>query len=154
MNLLYLKELGEEDLTLLKSIPALVTILIGGADDQLDAKEIAMGKTSTEYRKNNGEVMVHDYFEWVSHNFEEIFDEQWKTYQSYSVEERTNKISSKIAEANSILNKIDKKYAHALVVSWRGLARAVANSSGGILGRLSIASEEKDLIGLDMLQIQ
>lgn len=152
MNLLYLKDLSEDDKLALKKIPALVTILVGGADDNLDEKEIKMGKISSEFRKEHGEVLVHDYFEWVSKDYVSIFETEWNHYKSLAVEERTEKISGVLTSVNDILQKIDKKYAHALVTSWRGLARAVANTSGGILGKLTMSNEEKFLIGLDMLR--
>lgn len=154
MNLLYLKELSDQELELLKKVPALITILIGGADDDLDTKEIHMGKTSTFFRKENGDELVHDYFKWVSTEYENIFDKEWDQFKAFSSEERTAKITDLLSQTNEILHKIDKKYAHTLATSWRGLARAVANTSGGILGKMSVAPEEKNLIGLDMIHIR
>lgn len=153
MNFVYLNHLEESDLTLLKRVPALVTILIGAADNDLDAKEKTMGKTSTEFRKKNGDELVQDYFNWVAKDFDTIFEKEWEQYQHLSVEERQHQISAELSKTTEVLQKIDKKYAHSLVTSWRGLARAVANTSGGILGKLAVSNEELHLIGLEMIDI-
>lgn len=153
MESVYLKELNSEELNVIKSIPALITILVGSSDGNLDEKEIHMGKVSTEYRKHNGEPLVQDYFEWVSEDFSSIFEQEWNRYKELSSETRTQQVSDEISKVNNILHKIDKKYAHALVVSWRGLSRAVANASGGILGRLTVSAEELETMGLDMIEL-
>lgn len=154
MKLTYLNELAHTDLEVLKKIPALVTILVGTADDNLDAKETHMGKVSTEFRKNHGEELVQDYFEWVSEDYDAVFDNAWAQYKDVHSTTRTQQISSEIAKVNGILSEIDKKYAHSLVVSWRGLSRAVAHASGGLLGRIAVSNEEKDIMGLNMIELQ
>ncbi|HUH75360.1 MAG TPA: hypothetical protein VLZ75_13275 [Chitinophagales bacterium] len=151
MELIYLKNLEKEQKELLKRIPALITILIGSADDNLDEKEIHMGKMSTEFRKDHGEPLVNNYFEWVSAEYDSIFDNEWNKYKVVELEERLHLISNEIAKTNDILQELDKKFAYHLVLSWRGLARAVANSSGGVLGRLTVSYEESELIGLNMI---
>ncbi len=154
MKLTYLRELDDADLEVLKKIPALVTILTGTADDDLNEKETHMGKVSTEFRKNHGEELVQDYFEWVSEDYDNIFDKAWEQYKNVRSYARTQQISDELAKVNDILPKIDKKYAHSLVVSWRGLSRAVAHASGGILGRIAVSNEEKDVMGLNMIDLQ
>lgn len=154
MKSVYLKDLNSEELNTLKKIPALVTILVGSSDGNLDEKEIHMGKVSTEFRKHNGETQVQDYFEWVSEDFDSVFEQEWNRYKDFSSDERTQLVSDEISKVNDILDKIDKKYAHALAVSWRGLSRAVANASGGILGRMTVSSEELETMGLDMIELQ
>ena len=154
MELIYLSNLGQEEKELLKKIPALITILIGSADDNLDEKEIHMGKMSTDFRKDHGEPLVNNYFEWVSSEYDSIFKKEWSKYQAIELDQRLHLISEEIALTNDALSKLDKKFAHHLVISWRGLARAVASSSGGLLGRLSVSYEERDFIGLDMISFQ
>lgn len=151
MELIYLNNLERQEKELLQRIPALITILIGSADDDLDEKEIHMGKMSTEFRTDHGEPLVNNYFEWVSKDYDTIFNNEWSKYKSIQLDERLHTISEEIAQTNDILEKLDRKFAHQLVVSWRGLARAVANSSGGVLGRLTVSYEERDFIGLDMI---
>ena len=110
-----------------------------------------MGKMSTEFRKDHGEPLVNNYFEWVSAEYDSIFDNEWNKYKVVELEERLHLISNEIAKTNDILQELDKKFAYHLVLSWRGLARAVANSSGGVLGRLTVSYEESELIGLNMI---
>lgn len=153
MNFVYLKNLEESDLALLKRVPALVTILIGAADNDLDAKEKSMGKTSTEFRKNHGDALVQDYFNWVAKDFDSIFEKEWEQYKNLSVQDRQSQISAELSKTTEVLHRVDKKYAHSLVNSWRGLARAVANTSGGFLGNLSVSHEEVNLMGLEMIDI-
>ncbi len=151
MKLNYLSKLEKNEQELLRKIPALVTILVGSADGNLDGQEERIGRLSTEFRKQNGEKLVQDYFAWVTEDYDEVFDSEWVRFKNLNTKERTQKVSDEIALVNHILPKIEKKYAHALTVSWRGLATAVARASGGILGTMSVSSEEQDVMGLNMI---
>ncbi|MCO5233656.1 MAG: hypothetical protein LC105_07855 [Chitinophagales bacterium] len=153
MNLHHLKDLNEEEFALLKKIPALVTILIGSADNNLNEKEIHVGHLSTEFRKDHGDVLVHDYYNWVAPDYDYIFEQEWAKYKNIDFTQRIHEISEELSKVNQIFSKINKNYAHSLLESWRGLARAVARASGGLLGRLSVSHEEKNLMGLDMISL-
>jgi|GEM_PF-5753821 len=154
MNIVQLKELNQEELNLLEKMPVLITLLIGYADENLNEKEKEMGKISAEFRKTGGDTLVQDYFAWVSPAYDAHLEAAIRQYGALSAEERLDAISAEIERANKILNKIDTKYASALLESWRGLARAVAQSSGGILGRMAVTYEERDLMALDMLYLE
>lgn len=153
MELNYLSKLEQREQDILKKIPALVTILVGTVDGKLDDQEAHIGKLSTEFRRQNGEKLVQDYFKWVTNDYDEIFKREWEVYQNQTTEERTKNVSDAIAEVNDILPKIERQYARSLVVSWRGLAVAVARASGGLLGRMSVSNEEQHVMGLNMIEI-
>ena len=152
MEITYLKNLGTEELQLLKRIPALVTILVGAVDDNLEEREIHTGSISTKFRSIQGETLTRSYFEWVSKDFDQLFKEEWDRYHGVTVDKRTALISDELAKANDILEKLDSTYANALVTSWRKTARAVARSTGGLLGRIPETPEEKEVMVLDMLK--
>ena len=60
-------------------------------------------------------------------------------------------LSSKLASLNPILAKLENDIAVDLYESYLSFAVHVAKSSGGFLGMMSISAEEKELIGLTML---
>ncbi|MCO5230492.1 MAG: hypothetical protein M9958_04970 [Chitinophagales bacterium] len=154
MNLYHLKDLEEGELNLLKRVPALVTILIGSADENLNEKEIHIGQLSTAYRKNHGDEFVQDYFNWVSPDYDSIFNQEWSKYQNIASQQRIEDITEELTKVNNILHHINKQYALALLESWRGLARAVAQASGGLLGRITVTHDERNLMGLSMITLQ
>ena len=55
MELNYLSKLEQKELETLKKIPALITILVGTVDGELDDQETHIGKLSIEFRRKNGE---------------------------------------------------------------------------------------------------
>ncbi|MCO5248586.1 MAG: hypothetical protein M9887_06540 [Chitinophagales bacterium] len=152
MKIEYFKDLNLDELNLLKRIPALTTILVGAVDDHLEDREVYTGKMSTKYRSLEGETLTREYFEWVSADFSALFSQEWEKYRDVSVEKRTALVSEEISKANDILRKIDCVYANALVESWRKTARAVARSTGGLLGRIPETPDEKKVMVLDMLE--
>lgn len=153
MELNFLSKLEQSEQDVLKRIPALVTILVGTADGHLDEQEAHIGKLSTEFRKQNGEALVQDYFAWVSDEYDALFDTEWAAFKKVAEDERKTYVTQEIERVNDILPKIEKKYAHALVTSWRGLGAAVARASGGLLGHMAVSHEEHDVMGLNMIKL-
>ena len=149
-----LSNLNHEEYKILKSIPALVTILVGFADDNFNEHEIHMGELSTAFRKRAGNTIVKDYFEWVYNDYSHIFKQVYAEAKQMNQEDRLNQISEQIAQVNHILPKIDRNYALALVDSWRGLAKAIAHASGGMFGRFAVSFGESEVMDLNMINLK
>ena len=146
----YFSNLSEQDYSKLKDAIPLITLLIGGADGDLDQNEKAWAEKVTKIRAYKmsedligfyREVGV-DYHERLEHFIESLPNE---------VDERTSKISSMLEELNPLLSTIDETVAYHLYKSYKSFAKHVAKASGGLFGFFSIGPEEKALLGLPML---
>ncbi len=131
--------------------PILTCILIAGADNDIDRKEIqsAMNIAKTKQRKGKARLMA--LYQIISEDFE---DKLKVVIQSYPVEttQRTPLIVEELAELNSVLAKIEKSFAQEFINSLREIALTIAQSSGGILGLKSIGAEEARFVKLPMIK--
>lgn len=154
MSIVQFQHLSKEESDLLFHAPALVTCLIAGSEDKFNMEEEEQSKHLVRIRAITGDPILFDYYKIV----EKIFDEQINTlvskYGSLQAEPRTEILVSELSKLNDILPNIDSLFARSYVKSLRSLAHAVAESSGGILGFLSISYEEKHLLGLEMISFE
>lgn len=148
MAIKYFDALSAEETESLLQAPAMVTILIAGADDNIDKKEKNWAAKLVQYRTFTSEVKLHAYYEAVQARFEadlDALEEKWST------DSGTENLTAQLASLNGSLAKIDSEIAGLLTDSWRSLAKKVAEASGGILGFGSVEEAERALIGLPML---
>ena len=131
---------------------ALITILIGGADDDLDPAEIAWSKKLTAYRAFTSPEILQDYYKEVGKDYPERLEALIKSLPD-TAEKRTPVISERLAKLNDSFSKLDAEFANALHGSFVSFAHHVAKESGGILRFFSVGSEEKKLMDLPMLEI-
>lgn len=150
MQIIQLKNLNESEAALLKLAPALITVLIGGADDNLEAAEEKRAERAVQFRQHTGDPLLFEYFQWVETTFEADLKAVESQYLPLTAEERNAQITAELSKVNEILTGIDAKYAAALIANFRSLAKAIADTSGGILGAISAAPEENALIHLAM----
>lgn len=143
--------LSEAEVALMNKMPALVTLLIAGADDKVDDEEKKWAAAVVNYRRITGEELLFDYYENVEDSFEMQLLDMIKEYPQ-GHEERTKILVEEIASVNSVLPKINEKYAHTLVNSWQSLAKQVAKASGGFLGFNTVSKQEEEFLGLDMIK--
>lgn len=131
--------------------PILACILIAGADNDIDKKEIQGALTLANNKHRRGKAKLMGFYQIVNEDFE---DKLKITIQSYPIEstQRTPLIVEELAALNSVLPKIEKSFAIEFVKSLRELAMGIAQSSGGILGLKSIGSEEAQFVNLPMIK--
>jgi len=144
------EHLNEEEVSLLTDAIPLITILIGGADGELDHQELEWAKKVTEIRAYNNPDKLKDFYSIVG----ESYDTKLKKYLTdlpKGVEERTSAISDKLAKVNDILPKLDEEYRKEIYDSYISFAHHVAKASGGFLRFLNVSKEEKDLMDLPMI---
>lgn len=153
MHIAQLKHLTAAQLELLKSAPALITVLIGAADDNLDTNEENRAAKAVQFRQHTGDPLLFEYFQWVEESFDVSLSVVEKKYNSLQPNQRNELISNELVLINDVLAEIDVKYAHALVASFRSLAKVVASASGGVLGTISVSSEESELVSLPMFTV-
>ena len=134
---------------LLQAIPA-ITILIAGADDEIDQEETDWAKKLTNIRSFANNEELHDYYHEVGLSFDSNLDKLLAT-SANTPAERTVQFSDKLSSLNPILAKLDDKIAYLLYKDFVSFAKHVATASGGFLRFGAISSAEKKLIPLTML---
>ena len=145
-----LAELNNQEYRLLYAAPLLVSILIAGADNNIDKKEIEQTIKIAEEKSQNQRTYIVEFYKGVNLNFNQKLDELIAHYPT-EARDRTPVISDDLAQLNPILAKLDKIFAIVLHQSLLQIARTIAKTSGGLIGINTIGKEEAPLINLPML---
>lgn len=135
---------------LLIATPVLISILIAGADEEIDQKEQQWSSKLVQFRTSAGDPLLMEYYQEVDQVFETLLSNYLKV-SGATATERTNNLSAELKRLNDVLPKLEREYAEALLRSWKDFAKKVAEASGGFLGFAKISPEEEALIGLPML---
>jgi hypothetical protein len=154
MSIPQFNQLSNEERKLLYDAPAIITLLVGSADDNLDSKEISTGLRMVMIRKDTGDKLLKEYYEVVNGFFDNALFRYSSNYEKLELEERISKLSEILAGLNEILPKIDPLYAKILIKSLRTFAKEIAEASGGIAGIASISNAEQQLISLHMIDFE
>ncbi|TRX51419.1 hypothetical protein FNH22_24325 [Fulvivirga sp. M361] len=143
--------LTESERELMFKVPILVSILIAGADNEIDKSEIKQAVNLSKLKQQKARKDLIDYFKTVGTDFE---DKLKVTIQQYPVDasDRNPKIIEELERLNHVLPKLDKNFAIDFYASIRDIARKIAEASGGVLGYMAVGYEESKLIGLDMIK--
>lgn len=146
-----LENLEDEELELILKVPILVSILIAGADNEIDKSEIRQAVNISKSKQARARKSLIDYYKEVGENFE---DKLMVSIQSYPMDaqKRNPMIIEELEQLNNLLPKIDKQYAIEFYESIKDIAKKIAEASGGVLGYMAIGYEESKLIGLNMIK--
>ena len=139
----------EEIEKMINAIP-LITVLIAGADGNIDKEEKEWGAKITKIRTYSNPDVLHDFYTQVGRNFKGRLDSFIDTLPK-DTNSRNLKISDELSSLNDIFPKLEIHFAAELYNSFTSFAKHVAKASGGFLGFGSISKEEKKFIGLPML---
>lgn len=140
----------EEQKTLIDA-PAYITILVAGADHDIDDKELEWASKLPVFRSRDDKSVLHDYYVEVEKTFnEKILSLISNLPEGYI--ERNKAASNELKKINAIMPKLSNDFAVELYKSLKSFADQVARASGGFLGISSISPEEKEMIKLDMIQ--
>ncbi|MGJ3235714.1 hypothetical protein [Marivirga sp.] len=147
-----LKNLSESEIDLLKKIPAMVTILIAGADDQISKSELKEAVNLTKIKQSKARKELLGYYQEIAPDFEQSLNELLNSYPQ-DAEVRSKQVIEELERLNEILKKVDKDWATQFVSSMKDIAKKVAEAAGGVFGYLSIGYEESKLIDLNMIKV-
>lgn len=145
------KNLSEKEVTALLDAPALIAVLIAGADNDIDQKEINYSEKIAHYRAANNESPLHNYYGEVDKFIHDSIAQHISTLPK-DLTERQRIITEELIKLNEIFPKLDKSFAAELYKSFLTFAASVAKSSGGLWGYGSITPEEEKLLGLNMIK--
>lgn len=146
------EHLTNQEVELMYKAPILVSILIAGADGNIDRNEIRQAVITAQRQHKKGEAELIDFLKDASADFEDKLKILLNAYPA-NHEDRNSQIFNDLRGVNSILSKVDKIFAKSLYDYLKNLARQVAESSGGILGFKKVGSDEAKLLDLPMINI-
>lgn len=144
------KNLTEEESQQLSEAIPTITVLIAGADGNIDMNEIEWANKLTKIRSYSYLEELKPYYTKIGETFEVDLMALIGAV-SKDTDERNQSLSNKLAALNPILAKLDNSIAYPLYESYLSFAEHVAKASGGFLRFASISTEEKSLINLDMI---
>ena len=139
----------EEGEKLRKAI-AQITILIAGADGNIEKQELSWAKKISQIREYNHPLVLNDYYKSVGTDYDELVSSMISDLPD-DTEARTVALTNALSELNPILAKLANDDAHFYYKSFVSFAEYVAKATGGILGFFSVSSEEKSLMSLPMI---
>jgi hypothetical protein len=146
-----LENLTTEETEKLCMAPVWVTLLIAGADQKIEKKEISEAVALVQDKRHGGSMAVNKLFERIQRNFENningylvLFSENGEARQEYLI--------GQLTLLNSLLRRVDKKFAIEYYRALMDFSRRVAAASGGIFGFGAITEEEEALIDLPMIE--
>ncbi len=140
---------AEETQALIDAVP-LVTVLIAGADGNIDADEKEWATKLTEIRSYAHPESLHEYYQSVGAQYAGKLDEVIESMPK-DVATRNQQISDQLGQLNGILQKLDINLAYSLYKSLTSFAEHVAKASGGFLRFGAISSEEAKFVNLPMI---
>lgn len=145
------ESLREDEIEVLLKAPVLVAILIAGADGKIDNAERKQAIEVARTKQSRAREQLVDYYKEVGQDFEQKFNKLIDELPS-GTEERNKAITIELRKLNFILPKTNLNFHIKLVASLKDLAKKIAESSGGVLGYLSVSYEEAKLMELRMLR--
>lgn len=144
-----LERLSSSEVEIVTKAPLLVCILIAGADDEIDKKEI---KGAIELaKKAKAKASLSGFYKMVAEDFEDKLKIILQSLPAKSTQ-RNPLLVEELSQLNSILPKINKAFALDFYNSLLYIAKKIAESSGGVLGMKSVGDEEMKLLSLPMIK--
>lgn len=145
------QNLTEEEQELMYKVPVMVSILIAGADNEIDRNEIRKATDLSKIKQKSAREELMEYYREVGQDFEDKMKILIQQYPSNATE-RNALIMKELEQINKILPKLNRKFAIEFYASIKDIAKKVAEASGGVLGYMAIGYEESRLVDLKMLK--
>ena len=125
-----LKNLSQEEQSIVLKSPIWVTLLIACSDFDIEEAEIDRAKEIMHIKTFTTSNDVQEVYKNLSENMDADIDTTLKTL-SANGDERIEFITKNLSELNKILPKLDKTFAKQLYNSLKSLAFNLANSNFG-----------------------
>lgn len=146
------ENLNTSEVELMFKAPILVSILVAGADGNIDNKEIHSGMVTEKKRQAKAKGGLLEFYNVVAEDFEDKLKVIVQTYPTDSAL-RNTMIANELSALSNVLNKLDGAFAVDLYHNLREIARGIAKSSGGLLGLNAIGDEEIKYVDLPMIKM-
>ncbi|MEO0585246.1 MAG: hypothetical protein AAF135_23735 [Bacteroidota bacterium] len=148
MAISFFSGLTEQEQNQLLLAPSMVTVLVAGADQNIDKKEKDWATKLVQFRTFTSDTTLHDYYEAVDARFAQDLETLTANWDATSTE---GQLAEELGKVGEILPKLGSEVANELRESLRSLAQHVAKASGGFLGMGGIDSRESSVMKLEML---
>lgn len=145
-----LENLREDEIEALKRGPVLVSILIAGADDNIDKYEVKEAIATARSKQTRAPEGLTDFYKEVAKDFESELHRLIKELPGTD-KDRNPVITRELRKLNRVIIKLDKSFAIKYYGSLKDMAKKVAEASGGIMGYLSVSYEEAKMLELEMI---
>ena len=145
------ENLSHEEVELMKKAPALVCVLIAGADGKIDSKEIEEAILISRIKQTRARKALIYYYREIGQNFRDTLTDLIKSLPQEAVE-RNELVVAELEKLNPILKKLDKTFSVKFQASLKDIARKIAEASGGVLGLMKISYAESKFVDLKMIK--
>jgi len=143
-------KLSESQFQITKDALAWITVLIAGADGDIDQEEKDWAKKVTKIRAYHNPNELTPFYEAVGKEYATKLEKLISSVPR-DISERQGILTRKLEQLNTILPLLENNLGHHLLHSYKTFAKHVAKASGGFLGFFSVSSEEAKLLDLPML---
>lgn len=147
----YFEKLREDEIKLMYRAPLLVAILIAGADDKIDNRELKEAVSLAKIKQNKARSMMVDFYHEIGETFEEDINEEIASLPA-AAQKRNAYIVEELRRLNIIFPKLERKFAIEYYESMKEIAKTVAHASGGLFGYLSVGYEESRYVELNFIR--
>ena len=130
--------------------PAMIMILIAGADGVIDEKEMDRAEKVKMFRGSMKNSMLKEYYKETGRDFRRTVYKLLAKFPD-KLSERNYEITKRLKRINKILPKLSKRFSVRFYKSLISYAEQVAKASGGIMGFASVSPEEKIWLNLNMI---
>jgi hypothetical protein len=138
-----------EQQLLFDAIP-LITILVAGADGDIDEIELAEAQRLADIRSFNTKGQTNFFYEKVNENLSERIMEMMKELPN-ALTLRQEEVVARLIGLNAIFEKMVLPFGYLYYKSFRSFAKHVAKSNGGFMRFMTIGPEEAEVVELPML---
>jgi hypothetical protein len=143
--------LQEEERQVMFRAPILVSILIAGADDKFDKKEIKEAIDLAKLKLSKSREILKEFYRIVGENYDVKLSDEIDSLPSKAIK-RNPIVIAELEKLNKILPKLDRTFAIQFYESIKDIAKRIATASGGILGYMTIDPHERKLMNLKMIK--
>lgn len=131
--------------------PAWIALLIAGADDHIDGKELKTAIAFINERKEHAEGKIKSFYKVIAGKFTTDLN-GFRELLPKDTEKRNELLVKRIKQLNDVFQKTGKTFARQYYRDMKEMALKVAEASGGILGINPVNKKEKQFLSLDMIR--
>ena len=150
--LYHISKLHQDEQELIKKAPLLVSILVAGADGEVDPEEINKSVSLIHTKSFSETSEIRHLYRELDHDVETTLMKMLQELPA-DLTEREAVITEQLIALNSVVAKLEPQIASDFYKSLRSFALRVAQTSGGIFGMGQINYHEKEIVKLPMLQL-
>lgn len=144
--------LNEAEIKLMLDAIPLITMLIAGADGEMDKNELGSAEKMMKVRSYDFNSQLKEYFKSVGEQFSDRMEKFDKELPK-DTDARISAIAEMLSGLNPILQKMDDFDAAIYYKNFRTFAKHVAQASGGFMRYMTIGPQEADVVELPMLEV-